>query len=137
MIDGLLNYSRIGKSGAFEHTNLHYLLDSLQEDLSYLIQDNKATINLKPLPTIYCSKIEVRQLFQNLITNAIKFQRLNTTPIITITCIDREHDWLFCVTDNGIGIRKEKQQEIFNIFTKLHRNTEYEGHGIGLSFCKK
>jgi signal transduction histidine kinase len=137
MIDGLLNYSRIGKLSALESVNINHLLHSLQEDLSYLIRDNRAIINLESLPTLYCSKLEIRHLFQHLITNAIKFQKPNTVPTITISCVEQDQDWLFCVTDNGIGIRKGKQQEIFNIFTKLHRNIEYKGQGIGLSFCKK
>lgn len=137
MIDGLLNYARIGKSGDFQTIDVHHLLAELQQDLDRLIRAKEATITSTALPTVYGSRLELRQLFQNLITNAIKFQQPNHPPVVTISGVERDDYWEFCVSDNGIGIRPEKHQEIFSVFTKLHRNTEYEGQGIGLSFCKK
>lgn len=137
MIDGLLNYARIGKSSDFEITAINNLLTELQRDLNYLLKANNVRLKVPDLPSVYCSRLELKQLFQNLITNAVKFQNTDDVPVITISYEEQAQYWKFCVSDNGIGIRKEKQQEIFNIFTKLHRNTEYEGQGIGLSFCKK
>jgi signal transduction histidine kinase len=137
MINGLLNYSRIGKSKDFEIIGINNLLVELQEDLNHLIHANKVTLKVPDLPHIYCSRLELKQLFQNLITNAVKFQNSDKFPVIIISYSEQAQHWQFCVSDNGIGIREEKQQEIFNIFTKLHRDSEYEGQGIGLSFCKK
>lgn len=137
MINGLLNYSRIGKSKDFEIIGINNLLVELQEDLNHLIHANKVTLKVPDLPHIYCSRLELKQLFQNLITNAVKFQNNDKFPVIIISYTEQAQHWQFCVSDNGIGIREEKQQEIFNIFTKLHRDSEYEGQGIGLSFCKK
>ncbi|MFK7795920.1 MAG: ATP-binding protein [Aureispira sp.] len=137
MIDGLLSYSRIGKSSDFEIIRINNLLTELTDDLSHLIQINKVTLKVPELPSIYCSRLELKQLFQNLITNAVKFQNTDNFPVIIISYEEQSKYWKFCISDNGIGIREEKQQDIFNIFTKLHRRTEYKGQGIGLSFCKK
>ncbi|MGH1334527.1 MAG: sensor histidine kinase [Aureispira sp.] len=137
MIDGLLRYSQIGKSADFQLVNINALLVELQEDLSNILEKNEVTLHIQPLPTINCLELELRQLFQNLITNAIKFQKPTVKPSISIVCEEQSTHWRFCILDNGIGVRAEKQEEIFNIFTKLHRSTEYQGQGIGLAFCKK
>lgn len=137
MIDGLLSYSRIGKSSNFAIIDINNLLTELNDDLSHLIQINKVTLKVSELPSIYCSRLELKQLFQNLITNAVKFQSADNFPLVIISHEEQSEYWRFCISDNGIGIREEKQQDIFNIFTKLHRTTEYKGQGIGLSFCKK
>lgn len=137
MIDGLLNYSRIGKSGDFQVVDMNILLSEVKKDLEVLIKQKNVIIKGYKLPEIYCLELEIRQLFQNLITNAIKFQHLDVAPVIEVTSKEKRHYWQFCVSDNGIGISSEMQHKIFNIFTKLHLQTDYEGHGIGLAFCKK
>jgi len=137
MINGLLNYSRIGKSNDFQRLDLNYLLSEVTKDLGLLIKEKKVSIKYNDLPIVYCLKLEIKQLFQNLITNAIKFQRMDSNPEIKITWRDMQNCWEFCVADNGIGIEDKKQKEIFQMFTKLYSSSEYEGHGIGLAFCKK
>jgi light-regulated signal transduction histidine kinase (bacteriophytochrome) len=76
-------------------------------------------------------------LFQNLLSNAIKFTKKDTPPQITISYEEREQDWLFKVQDNGIGISKKSQTEIFIMFRRLHNQDDYTGHGIGLAHCKR
>ena len=137
MISGLLNYSRIGKSSNFQRLDLDCLLSEVTKDLGLLIKEKKVSIKNNDLPIVYGLKLEIKQLFQNLITNAIKFQRQNLDPEIKITWRDMQDHWGFCVADNGIGIKGKKQKGIFQMFTKLHLSSEYDGHGIGLAFCKK
>jgi len=137
MIDGILNYSRIGKSSEIEQIELNVLLYELQNDISLLIERKQAIISYDRLPIIEGFKLEIRQLFQNLITNALKFSKKDTLPLIEISVEEHPQRWKFSITDNGIGIPTEHKTKIFGIFAKLHRNSEYEGQGIGLAFCRK
>jgi len=133
----ILDYSKIGKSGFFEQININKLVYEVEQDLNELILEKKAVIQKFDLPTIVCLPIEMRQLFQNLISNAIKFQSPESNAIIKITCKYIPGYWKFCVSDNGIGISQKKHKDIFQMFTKLHLSTNYNGHGIGLAFCKE
>jgi light-regulated signal transduction histidine kinase (bacteriophytochrome) len=89
------------------------------------------------LPVISGYATELKQLFQNLITNAIKFRKKETLPEIYISVHKNENYWQFAFKDNGIGIEEKYNEKIFAIFQRLHTRTEYEGSGIGLSHCKK
>ena len=89
------------------------------------------------MPKINLYKTECHQLFQNLISNAIKFQKKNSKPNIQITSEKINGKWKFSIIDNGIGINADKFARIFDIFQRLHTNEEYEGSGIGLANCKK
>jgi len=104
MIDGLLRYSKIGKSGNFKLTHVNQLVHEIELDLKELIHEKKAVITKSDLPAIVCLPLETRQLFQNLISNAIKFQPPESNPIINITYNTIPEYWQFCVADNGIGI---------------------------------
>ncbi len=137
MIDGLLTYSRIGRSSKKEITDISSLILEIKADLSGVIKEKGAAIHFEKLPIINCIKIEMRQLFQNLITNAIKFQKPDVEPSIQISCLENIDHWEFCVSDNGIGIAPDNLKNIFQFFTKLHLRSEYKGQGIGLAFCKK
>ena len=94
-------------------------------------------IKYSPLPVINGYATELKQLFQNLITNAIKFRKKETPPAINISVQKNEGYWEFAFKDNGIGIEEKYNEKIFLIFQRLHTRTEYEGSGIGLSHCKK
>jgi light-regulated signal transduction histidine kinase (bacteriophytochrome) len=89
------------------------------------------------MPELNIYETEIRQVFQNLIGNAIKFHKKDAGAIIKISAAQMGAKWKFSVSDNGIGIDPVYSERIFNIFQRLHSNQEYEGHGIGLAFCRK
>jgi len=101
------------------------------------IEDVKPIITNDHLPVIKGYETEIRLLFQNLISNAIKFRKPGAIPVIHIGCKDTPAEWTFCVKDNGIGIDHKYLKKIFQIFQKLHLSSEYEGSGIGLAHCAK
>ncbi|WP_291728352.1 sensor histidine kinase [Bernardetia sp.] len=137
MIDGILNYSRIGKSARIEEIEIEEIIKELKNDLALLIDKKQATIDFQNLPKLKGYRVELRQLFQNLLTNSLKFSKEDVVPNIEIRAEEYPTKWKFSFKDNGIGIPKEHQKKIFGIFAKLHRKSEYEGQGIGLAFCKK
>lgn len=147
LIDALLQYSRLGRSKEYDDVNCMPLLDVLTGDLQSVIKNSNAEIKYEGLPTIKGNEVELRLLFQNLITNGIKFRNPETQPKINIACKEvydnndaikkDQKSWVFSVTDNGIGIAKEYQDRVFAIFQRLHSRLEYEGSGIGLAHCKK
>ena len=137
LVTGLLRYSRIGQSSQYVLLDLNNMLATIQEDIMIKIREKQANIDISDFPPIIGMETEVRQLFQNLLMNALKFSRPNISPVIEISCKELKTEWQFCVTDNGIGIEKNHLKNIFQIFNRLHLSSEYEGYGIGLAFCKK
>ena len=105
-------------------------------DLSALIKDTGAVVRHDPLPVVGIGEVHLEQLFQNLISNAIKY-RSHHVPQIHVSATGHEGAWRFAVKDNGIGIDPEYAQQIFDIFKRLHPNDAYEGTGIGLAICQK
>lgn len=137
LVSGLLEYSRITSAGKpFANVQIPDLIRKVKSDLKISIEENKAEIILFDLPTLYCDELQMRQLFQNLISNAIKF-RSESVPIIKISAEQQERHWLFKVEDNGIGLDPRYKEQVFQIFTRLHSQDKYQGSGIGLSVCKK
>ncbi|NME67557.1 ATP-binding protein [Flammeovirga aprica] len=137
MIDSLLSYSKIGRELNFQNCNISSIISLVERDLSFLIKENHVNIQKTALPEINCHSLYLQQLFQNLISNAIKFQKPDSNPKIEISCEEKGGFWQFCVADNGIGIHESNLESVFQMFTKIHRSEEYEGSGIGLAFCKK
>lgn len=138
LIRHVLNYGKIGRNSTLVPIDCQSLLSDVSDDLSHLIQTTSAKITYEtPLPIINGYETELRQLFQNLINNAIKFKRKDTPPNIRIGCLQQDNFFEFYVTDNGIGIDPKHHNNIFNIFQRLHSSDRYEGHGIGLANCKK
>ncbi len=137
LIKSLLDYSRIGHKGDLKSIDCNILLDGVLADLKYKIDMSQAEISFNELPTVEGFNLELRLLFQNLITNAIKFRKKTDIPRIAISFEDKRSHWQFNIADNGIGIREEFQDKIFVIFQRLHNREEYDGTGIGLSHCKK
>ncbi|TND10212.1 MAG: sensor histidine kinase and response regulator of a two component complex [Bacteroidetes bacterium] len=137
LITGLLEYSRIGKEKHREMTDCNQLVADLLVDLDTVIKENKARITVRPLPAFSVYPTELKQLFQNLITNALKFRKKETAPEIEIAATEENRHWKFSVKDNGIGIEPEFYEKIFIIFQRLHTRKEFEGNGIGLAHCKK
>lgn len=136
LINGLLEYSRVNRIKPFEWINLNELLDQISKDLDVDIKKNSVEILFKNLPPIYGDTVLIWQLFQHLITNAIKF-RSEKKPIIIIEGKKTNGEYLFSIKDNGIGIQKEYRDKIFVIFQRLHAKDKYPGTGMGLAICKK
>jgi signal transduction histidine kinase len=138
LLDNLLAYSLLGKNGReVKLINLNEKLKNVHINLTVLIDESHASINFSSLPHIEATETEMAQLFQNLIANALKFRKPKTDVIININCIEEKDAFLFSISDNGIGIKTEDHERIFNIFTRLHNRSEYEGTGIGLATCQK
>ncbi len=137
LINDLLEYSRVGMKGiTFEKVNCCELLDNVRADLGAAIDENKAVVSNDPLPVLVANEVLLRQLFQNLISNALKF-RSDEPPRVHIHAEKIDNEWCFYVKDNGIGIDTKYFKRIFVIFKRLHTKTEYPGTGIGLALCKK
>ncbi|HWI93498.1 MAG TPA: two-component regulator propeller domain-containing protein, partial [Flavisolibacter sp.] len=137
LIHDLLEYSRIGKKKETAHLDLNKIVNEVLADLNFAIADSGATVEVEQLPAVSVYPTEMKQLFQNLIINAIKFRKKGTTPEIEISAEKHNGHWKFLVKDNGIGIDPKQAERIFVIFQRLHTRNEYEGSGIGLSHCKK
>jgi light-regulated signal transduction histidine kinase (bacteriophytochrome) len=136
VINILLDHSSIGQGKEFTRVDCQQLAEIIQQDLKAKILESNATIGVGLLPTINGLETEMRLLFQNLISNAIKYRRPGIAPKIKITAKEQD-GYIFCIQDNGIGIAAEHQKKIFNIFSRLHHKDDYEGTGIGLAHCKK
>jgi signal transduction histidine kinase len=144
LINDLLSFSRVGRVGALEaEADLETALDDALANLAAAIEDSRAEI-VRPerrLPRIVGDPTLLTMLWQNLIGNAVKFQRNNHPPRIVIECEegagDRRDEWLLTVTDNGIGIEDEFVDKVFVIFQRLHGRDQYTGTGLGLALCKK
>jgi Bacteriophytochrome (light-regulated signal transduction histidine kinase) len=114
------------------------LLNEVLLTLEDKIKSTHATITVTKLPTyLYGYRIKLQQLFQNIISNSLKFSRKDVPVKIEIGYTEITGFWEFYIKDNGIGIAPEHHNTIFNMFRKLHRREEYEGTGIGLAICKK
>jgi PAS domain S-box-containing protein len=137
LIKGLLGYSKIGTAKERESVNLNSLIASVLEDLKLNINETNATFEIESLPTIDAYSMELRQLFQNLFTNAIKFRKPDLNPHINVSCKELPDKYIIEVRDNGVGVPEEGREKMFTIFNRLHSRHEYEGSGIGLAHCKK
>lgn len=115
------------------------LLDEISIDLKQQLQESGCQLLAKDLPTIYGQPIPTRQIFLNLVSNAIKFQKLDEhhKGCVTVSCETLPDGWKFSVSDNGIGIAPEQQKNVFEAFKKLNTPCEYSGNGLGLSLCSK
>ncbi len=139
MLTDLLDYSRVQNKGEkSQWVDSKELVAIALDNLKFKIEKRKVKINYKKsdLPKIYCNKTAMIQLFQNLIGNAVKFTN-EKNPVVVIKCESRDGQPYFSIKDNGIGIKKEDQAKIFEMFQRLHTQQEFEGTGIGLATCKK
>ncbi|HHF0523369.1 TPA: ATP-binding protein [Legionella anisa] len=136
LITDLLAYSRVRtQAKQFEQLDPNALLDDISASLKELISEKNVVVKYNKLPNVWADRGQLRQVFQNLISNAIKFCKNN--PVIKITGTKKGEQVTFCVEDNGIGIAPEYQERVFEIFKRLHTRDEYPGTGIGLAVCKK
>jgi two-component system, LuxR family, sensor kinase FixL len=144
MLQGLLEYSHVTtQARPYSEVDLNEIVLGVLSDLEVHIQQSRADIHLCPLPTISADPVQMRQLFQNLIINAIKFQLPKSQPVIQIDCqkqtdpLDGSDCVQIAVKDNGIGFDEIHLDRIFQPFQRLHGRMEYEGSGMGLSICRK
>jgi signal transduction histidine kinase len=138
LLDDLLSYSRLGKKQEdIKDIDLNNVLFLVIHNLTATMRDTEAAIICSRLPVVKGSSTEMIQLFQNLIANSIKFRRIDTAPQIKIQAKEQDNTYIITLEDNGIGIKSEYQEKVFNIFERLHTRTEYEGSGIGLATCRK
>jgi len=138
LIEGLLSYSRITSRGLpFNRIDVNSIVDKVILNLKNSIEETETVITYDELPTILGDERQMEQLFQNLIQNSIKFRRNGIPPQIHISSKKQDKEWVFSVSDNGIGIDSQYFDKIFIIFQRLHLRDEYPGSGLGLALCRK
>lgn len=136
-IKAILDYSRIGKTGSKSKIDCNHIVDDVMLDLSSTIEEKGASILKDKMPCIFGYRDELRSLFQNLLSNSLKYSKDEIAPNIQIKCQSVEKFWQFSVKDNGIGFKPEYKDRIFVIFQRLQNKKNMHGSGIGLSRCKK
>jgi signal transduction histidine kinase len=151
LLEALISYSRANNADQdFVSTDLNKLMLEVKSDISEMIEEKKAIITSESLPTLNVIPSQVHQLFVNLITNAIKYNKPNTSPKVNITVqkvnaddikknvyLHHKSYWKIAFEDNGIGFEIQYEDKIFELFQRLHGRNEFEGTGIGLAICKK
>jgi light-regulated signal transduction histidine kinase (bacteriophytochrome) len=138
LIDNLLEVSCLGRNRKLVSVDIRHLLDTVISDLAIASKHSETIIEISDMPVIKCYEVEIRQLFQNLISNALKFKFKDTPVKISIRSERIEENWKFSVSDNGIGIPHDHYDKVFDIFKRQHADEEtYQGKGIGLAYCKK
>jgi light-regulated signal transduction histidine kinase (bacteriophytochrome) len=137
LIQDLLAISRVGRPGmAMARTDCNAAVQEALESLQLAIDTSRATVVHRFMPTVMANAVQLRQVFQNLVANAIKFHG-PAAPEIQIEAQCQSNEWTFSVKENGIGIAPEHAVNIFIVFNRWHTQVEYDGNGIGLAICKK
>ena len=137
LINDLLAFSRVETRGKpLEPTDCEAVLSHTLADLAAMVQETRAVVTHDPLPTVPADAVQMGQIFQNLLINALKFKG-RETPKVHISARWQGGEWIFGVQDNGIGIDPQHQERIFAIFQRLHRREDFPGTGLGLALCKK
>lgn len=136
-IKALLYYSRIGRSDKFQEVDTKKVIQTALDDLNIAISESNAKIYCDEIPKIKGAENDLQLLFQNLISNALKFSKKDIPPEIWIKAKEEKDFYKFIIKDNGIGIAEEHRERIFKIFQRLHSDKDYKGTGIGLAHCLK
>ena len=137
LIHDLLTYSRIAsKTEPFEPIDLNAVIAEVRSNLEELIRSETARVECAPLPTVTGDRLQLTQLMQNLVGNAVKYHG-TAPPEVRVSAARSNGQWLLSVADNGIGIDPQHFERIFAIFQRLHTSEEYSGTGIGLALCKR
>jgi PAS domain S-box-containing protein len=138
LIDDLLSYSRVTTHAKpFARVNLAATAEEVVDDLELRISKVGGRVEVGELPVVDGDPIQMRQLFQNLIGNALKFHRPDVPPVVRVTAARDETGWTISVADNGIGFEVRHAARIFQVFQRLHGRDEFEGTGVGLAICRK
>jgi light-regulated signal transduction histidine kinase (bacteriophytochrome) len=137
LINALLTYARVSeKTKELKVTNCNEIIEIAVANLQGEIEKTNALVTHDDLPVVVADDIQIGQLFQNLISNGIKFYK-DRPPRVHLSVEQKEKEWVFSIRDNGIGIDSKDIRGIFDIFQRLHKSSEYHGNGIGLATCKK
>jgi len=138
LVSDLLAYCQAAKKSdsPLESVSIDEVIETVKKNLATIIEESGAEILTSGLPVVRGNSVPLVHLFQNLVSNALKY-RSDRKPVVKITATEEPGYWSFAVEDNGIGIAKEFQAQIFGIFKRLHDRTEYPGTGIGLAICQK
>lgn len=137
MIKGLLDFSRIGNKRETAHVDCQELVSNIVLDFDAALKTTNGSITIHPLPDVKGNPVELRMLFQNLISNGLKFRRAGVAPCIEVSAQTDQTHVQFCIKDNGIGIDETDYEKIFYIFQRLNPAEQYEGTGLGLAYCRK
>jgi light-regulated signal transduction histidine kinase (bacteriophytochrome) len=139
LVGGLLELSRTNSATKLKKlTSLDDTLKEVLQNILTLLNESKTEIIIStPLPVLEVYAEDIGRLFQNLLSNAIKYSDPNVPPIVKIAAVEQDNGWLFSIQDNGIGMKAADIEKIFEIFARLHSQSDYQGRGIGLSICKK
>ncbi|OIN57262.1 hypothetical protein BLX24_20930 [Arsenicibacter rosenii] len=138
LIRDLLTYSQVNNARQpFDLVSLNDVLTTVLNDLDESIQEKKAQLLIEPLPDLRGSRFQLQQLFQNLLSNALKFQATDNFPVIRITVRTAPDGHTIQVADNGIGFESQYKDQIFKMFQRLNSASQYKGTGIGLAICKR
>jgi signal transduction histidine kinase len=138
LIEDLLSYSQIVHSTEKGvPVDCSVVLDKVLESCRVIIEENVAIVTRDPLPVVEGDEGQISQLFHNLLTNALKYRKREVAPEVHVSARRTADEWIFSFRDNGIGIAKENLEQIFVIFKRLHKKTEYPGTGIGLALCQR
>ena len=138
LIDGLLSMSRVGRlQGDFDEIDLNAVMDDVLVGLGPMLVEAGASVTVDPLPRLRADPMQMAQVLQNLVANAVKFVAPGVSPVVVVSATRESRDWRISVSDNGIGIPEAHRQRIFGIFKRLHGRAEYPGTGIGLALVEK
>jgi light-regulated signal transduction histidine kinase (bacteriophytochrome) len=137
LVKGILDYSLLGKQSLMTMVDCNKIVEEVLADMPDSINASSAKIKVQQLPILNGYATELRLLFQNLISNAIKFRKKDVPPEINISAESLGKEWKFAIEDNGIGIDEKEIENVFIIFKRMNTRSEYEGIGIGLAHCKK
>ncbi len=138
LIDDLLTFSRVTTKGQpFVSADLNQIVREVLSDLEVRIEQTQAKVRIASLPTIQADPLQMRQLFQNLLANALKFHKKNEAPEVTVSAKVSGGECELSVEDRGIGFDEKYLDRIFTIFQRLHGRSEYEGTGVGLAVCRR
>jgi len=138
LLSGLMVYAETaGQERSAELTDAAGVLNDVLTGLTRAIEESGAYVTFDPLPSVPIHRVHLRQLLQNLVSNAVKFHRPDQPPIVHLSARRENGDWVFCVADNGIGIAPEYHNQVFGLFQRLHSAERYSGSGIGLALCHR
>jgi len=138
LIQDLLVFSQINKEQiAFKEVDLNNVLNEAQQDLEIAIEEKGVLLNISSMPVVKGDERMIRQLFENIISNAIKYSKVNVSPVIDITCQQNGSFYELAFKDNGIGFNEKYLPQMFTLFQRLHNRDSFDGTGLGLAICRK